>query len=111
MPKNGEGKILDGQKAITGVADRLGILMGENLSVAPEVITLEQLNSGQYQGKRVQVQKIHFTETNNSAVWLGTHAITDNERTGYVLTLEGAAFKNSDPSSQPTFRYWGSGSP
>ena len=68
--------------------------MGENLSVAPEVITLEQLNSGQYQGKRVQVQKIHFTETDNSAVWLGTHAITDNERTGYVLTLEGAAFKN-----------------
>ena len=90
--KNAQGENVNGQKAMIDVEDRAGILLGRNFEVEPEIITLEQLNSGNYQGKRVRVQNVSFTADDGITTWLGEQRISDGDRFGYVTTYATAGF-------------------
>lgn len=90
--KNAEGKNVNGQKAMMGVEDRVGITLGHNFEVEPEIITLEQLHSGNYQGKRVRVQNVSFPSADGFKIWLGAHRFSDGNREGIVTTFATADF-------------------
>lgn len=93
--KNGTGELIDGQKAIIGVEDRLGILIAENLSVTPETISVQQLASGNYQGRRVKVENVTLSAADGVRTWLGSHQISDATYAWAVTTLPTADFKDN----------------
>lgn len=92
--KNAVGAVANGQKAMMGVEDRAGIILGRNFAVDPEVITIEQLNSGDYQGKRVRILNVSFTESGGIDTWQGDHMFTDGERNGVAKSYPFADFSN-----------------
>ncbi len=90
--KDAEGNMVNGQKALTGVTNRAGIVLGRNFEVEPELITLEQLHSGNYQGKRVRVQQVTFTTADGINNWFGTQRMSDGGRFAFVTTYATADF-------------------
>ncbi|MBD8488874.1 hypothetical protein IFO69_08970 [Echinicola sp. CAU 1574] len=92
--KDASGKIIDGQKAIHGVIDRLGIQLGEMVDVPAETISLEQLGSGHYQGKKVRIEDVRFKTANGVITWNGAKQIESIKAGtgGTVFTHERAEF-------------------
>lgn len=93
--KNGVGRQVNGQPAIDGVADRLGVQLATGAYVIPETITLEQLASGAYKGKKVKVEQVKFNKPSPQTVWSGTRQIENEQgQMAYVLTQVHAGFGN-----------------
>jgi len=90
--KGAEGEIVDDQRALWGVADWMGITLERGQVVAPEVITLEQLATGNYESKRVQIRNISFPEADGQRTWQGRHRMTDGQQFWTVGAHDAADF-------------------
>ncbi|MDN3669106.1 DUF5689 domain-containing protein [Echinicola jeungdonensis] len=92
--KNGSGKIVNEQKAITDIADIVGIILGRNRFLAPEIVTLEDLVNGSFQGKKVQIENVSFPAANGIVKWEGTHLLKNESQnqTAVVATYAHASF-------------------
>ncbi|GAB3652872.1 hypothetical protein GCM10028791_22640 [Echinicola sediminis] len=91
--RNANGAIINEQLAMTGLIDRLGIKLAENVYVQPETITLEELASGKYQGKKVMLERVKFQVANGENVWNGSRLIEDaGGKVGRVFTYEWSGF-------------------
>ena len=90
--KNGTGSIVNEQKSITGVADRLGVRLGEGISVVPAIITPAQLATGAYEGQRVRLLEVAFTEADGVITFEGNRAISSNGSGAHVTTYASAGF-------------------
>ena len=90
--KGGTGSIVNEQKSITGVADRLGVRLAEGIYVAPAVITPAQLATGAYEGQRVRMLEVAFTEADGAMTFEGNRAITSNGSGAIVTTYASAGF-------------------
>lgn len=93
--KNATGISLNGQKSIDGIADRLGTLLDEEVWVNPEEISLEQLLSGNYEGRRVRVSGVSFSAANGVATFEGNRIISNGTFSAVVKTFASAAFSTA----------------
>ena len=93
--KNATGITLNGQKSIEGISDRLGTLLDEGVSVNPEEISLEQLISGNYQGRRVRVSGVRFNAANGAATFEGNRILSNGTYSAVVKTFASAAFSTA----------------
>ncbi len=91
---NGEGKLIDGQKAITGINGRVGITLGENVTVTPKRISLQELQSGEYDCQRVLIEDVVFPDSDGKSVWLGEHQMSDGTHYGKVKVYASEAYSN-----------------
>jgi hypothetical protein len=90
----GSGKYINDQKAITDVHDMLGIKLGENQFVAPEVITLDQLTTGVYEGKRIRINDVSFPGADGNVIFNGNRQISGGSAGAIVTTYSTAPFRN-----------------
>ncbi|WP_424963444.1 DUF5689 domain-containing protein [Ekhidna sp.] len=92
--KNATGHEVNGQKAMLGVEDRLGTLLGENVMVQPVEITLDDLISGTYAGQLVKIKNAFFPQADGFRVWEGSHVLSvgENNRNAIVTTYDRATF-------------------
>lgn len=93
--KGGSGNNINGQKAIFGIRDMLGIKVAENQVILPEVITLEQLATGNYEGKRVRINSVSFLNANGTNTFKGHWPITSGTSGAIVTTYPAAPFSNN----------------
>ena len=92
--KGGSGNNINGQRAIFGIRDMLGIKLAENQVVLPEVISLEQLATGNYEGKRVRINNVSFPDANGTNTFKGQWPITSGTTGSIVTTYSSAPFSN-----------------
>jgi hypothetical protein len=104
--KGAEGEIVNDQRALWGVADWLGITLERGLVVAPEVITLEQLATGNYESKRVQIRNISFPEADGQRTWQGRHRMTDGQQF-WTVGAHAAADFSQKPLPKGTYTVTG----
>ncbi|SNT18037.1 hypothetical protein SAMN05421640_2693 [Ekhidna lutea] len=91
--KDGSGQVINDQKAITGINDLSGVIMDEYVQVSAETISIEQLHTGAFEGKKVRIDGISFPEANNLATFLGSKRFSDTSgRSALLTTYEGAEF-------------------
>ena len=93
--KGGSGNNINGQKAIFGIQDMLGIKLAEDQVVLPEVISFEQLATGNYEGKRVRINNVSFTNANGSNTFKGNWNIMSGTSGSIVTTYSTAPFSNN----------------
>ncbi|WOK08519.1 DUF5689 domain-containing protein [Imperialibacter roseus] len=91
---NGSGNNFNGQKGIANVHDMLGVVLQHNQTVAPEVITFDQLYSGNYEGKRVTITGVKFRDADGAKAFNGTWAIVSEASGAYVNTYPRASFSH-----------------
>ncbi|MCF7559009.1 DUF5689 domain-containing protein [Sabulilitoribacter multivorans] len=92
---NGTGAIINNQKSINGVSSNGYVKYAENIVVQPETITIPQLLSGNYEGKRVKIENVYFVNADNIVTFLGNHHIKNNNDVATVATYENAEFSNN----------------
>ncbi len=90
--KNATGNTVNGQKAMTNIVDLSGTLLDEDVEVIPQEISLEQLASGAYEGRRVRISGITFTQANGSNTFAGNRIISNGTFSALVKTYEAAEF-------------------
>lgn len=66
-----------------------------NTLPTPEVVTLTQLKTGNYEGKLVAVNSVRFVDADGILTMNGTRSITDGTETVNVRTESGASFSGS----------------
>ncbi len=88
--KNGTGTLNYDQKCINGVNLYGYVKYAENIPVYAETITIDQLHSGNYDGKRVKIENVHFVDANGTTKFLGNHAIR-HEDTGAIVAVYATA--------------------
>lgn len=93
--KNASGITLNGQKSIEGISDRLGTLLDEDVSVNPEEISLQQLLSGNYEGRRVRVSGVRFGAANGVATFEGNRILSNGTYSAVVKTFASADFSTA----------------
>ena len=93
--KGSSGNIINGQKAIFNVHNMLGIKLDENQIVVPEVVSPDQLLSGNYEGKLVRINDVSFTNANGINVFEGNRPITTGTSGAIVTTYPSAQFRNN----------------
>uniref|UniRef100_UPI0035697FE2 DUF5689 domain-containing protein n=1 Tax=Zeaxanthinibacter enoshimensis TaxID=392009 RepID=UPI0035697FE2 len=93
--KSATGTYFNGQKSIDQVNPEGSVLISENMIVQAEEITLDQLLSGDYEGKRVLVRNVSFVNADGNITFLGSRTITDDVRVASVITYASAAFSNT----------------
>lgn len=91
---NGTGKILNDQKSIDGISLGNTVLHDENLVVEAENITIEQLHSGNYEGKRIRLENVEFQNANGVLSFVGSHNIIQGSAVASVLTYPSAPFSD-----------------
>lgn len=104
--KNATGSVVNGQKSITTLADRAGVKLGSNITVSPEIITLTQLATGNYEGKRVKIEGVQFKQANGSLTFEGNVQISAESLVGVVTTHASATFSKT-PLPAGTFSVTG----
>lgn len=91
---NGRGISINSQKSIDGVSINGFVKYAENITVQAETITISQLLSGNYEGKRVKVENVSFINADSTTSFLGTHTIKNDNDVATVVTYETAPFSN-----------------
>lgn len=73
--KNGTANNFNYQKAIDGVSIIGYAKYAENVPVEAETITIDQLHSGDFEGKRVRIDNVHFDAADGVIKFLGNNTI------------------------------------
>ncbi|TVZ57645.1 hypothetical protein NA63_0131 [Flavobacteriaceae bacterium MAR_2010_105] len=92
---NGSGITINNQKGIDQVSISGYAKYAENVIVQAEVITIPQLLSGDFEGKRVKIENVHFVNADNVRTFLGSHTIKRDNDVAVVATHESATFSNT----------------
>ncbi|NNF18602.1 MAG: hypothetical protein HKN61_02400 [Flavobacteriaceae bacterium] len=93
--KSATGTNLNGQKSIDQVNPEGSVIIDQNIVVQAEEVTLDQLLSGDYEGKRVRVNNVAFVNADGSRTFLGSRTISDDNRVALVNTYASASFSNT----------------
>ncbi|MEN3324962.1 DUF5689 domain-containing protein [Mariniflexile soesokkakense] len=93
--KNGTGRVVNGEYIMDYINISQVAKYAENLVVQPELITIEQLNTGNYQGKRVKLVGVYFESANGQQVFEGNQVIKQNNLGAIVTTYSTADFSNN----------------
>lgn len=106
--KNASGSNINGQKAMTGVEDRIGTTLATNVYVQPREVTIDDLIAGTYSGQLVKLKGVHFSQADGVRKWDGSHHISDgvNPKKGIVTTYSHVNF-SQDALPQGTFSITG----
>lgn len=92
--EGGTGTTINDQKAIIDIHDMLGIKLAQNQVVIPEVVTPEQVGSGEYEGMRVRIDDAYFPEADGTNVFAGSWVIKQGDSSAAVATYQWAPFSN-----------------
>ncbi|WP_228853049.1 DUF5689 domain-containing protein [Aegicerativicinus sediminis] len=92
--KNGTGMGMNGQKGINGVNISNVVKYAENIPVFPETITIAQLHTGNYEGKKVKIEGVHFVDADGIVKFIGSHTIRRDEAGAIVLVYSTATFSD-----------------
>lgn len=91
--KGGEFTSFSGLLQIQNVDNaKATIISNNNTLPAPEVITIAQFNTGDYEGKLVRVNGVGFVDADGVLTMSGTRAISDGINTTNVRTETAASF-------------------
>ncbi|MEQ9286034.1 MAG: DUF5689 domain-containing protein [Cyclobacteriaceae bacterium] len=79
--KGATGQVINGQKAMTDVADRAGIVLSKNAYLDIPTISPEQFASGAFEGRKIRVKNVRFEAANGSNSFSENNIlIADNRR-------------------------------
>ncbi|WP_339787021.1 DUF5689 domain-containing protein [uncultured Imperialibacter sp.] len=92
--KNATGNIYNGQKGMIDVHHMLGQVLQHNQTMAPKVITFEQLHTGNYAGMRVTVSGATFREADGVRTFEGSWGLI-SETSGAIVTTYSHAYFSS----------------
>lgn len=106
--KNSTGEMVNDQKALIGVEDRIGTTLATNVHVQPREISIDDLIAGTYSGQLVKINGVHFSEADGVRKWDGSNYISDgvNPRKGLVATYSHVDF-SQDVLPEGTFSITG----
>jgi len=91
---NGTGTFFNGQKGIDNVSLNGYAKYVENVYVAPETITIGQLHSGDYEGRKVKIDNVYFTYANGVFKFLGNNFIRSQYGDAIVKTYPKSEFSD-----------------
>ena len=91
---NATGISLNGQKCIDQVNLNGYAKYSENVYVEPETITIAQLYSGNYEGKKVKIENVYFTYANGIIKFSGSNYFTNQDRRALIKTYPSADFSD-----------------
>jgi len=92
--KNGTGMLMNDQKGINGVYVSNVVKYAENIPVFEEIITIAQLHTGNYEGKRVKIENVYFVDADGTVKFLGNHTFRRDESGAIVLVYASAQFSD-----------------
>lgn len=88
------GIILNDQKCINQVNLNGYAKYSENVYVAPETITIAQLYSGNYEGKKVKIENVYFPNANGIIKFFGKNLFRNQDRSASIKTYPSASFSD-----------------
>jgi len=91
---NATGMSMNDQKGINGVYVSNVVKYAENIPVFEEIITIDQLHTGNYEGKKVKIEGVHFINADGTVKFLGSHTIRRDDAGAIVLVYPTATFCN-----------------
>ncbi len=91
---NATGTSINGQKGINQVIMSGYAIYPENAFVVAETITIAQLRTGNYEGKKVKIENVYFPNADNATTFSGSHIIRHDTDMAAVLVHETAHFAN-----------------
>ncbi len=92
---NGTGRKINDQKSIDGLSPGNVVLLSENIIVEAETITVVQLHSGAYEGRRIKLENVQFMNADGVVTFAGSHRISQGNTTALVLTYPSASFSST----------------
>jgi len=92
--KNANGTSFNEQKTIDGVNMYGYAKYAENIPVFAETITIDQLHSGNYEGKKVKIEGVHFVDADGTVKFLGNHVIKHDDSIASVRVYAWATFSD-----------------
>lgn len=93
--KGASGNYVNDQKAFYNITDLHGVKVDENQAVMPIDITIEQFASGNYEGKRVRINNVQFSQANGPLTFQGVRQITNGSQAMSITTFATAPFSNT----------------
>ncbi|WP_308992439.1 DUF5689 domain-containing protein [Mariniflexile litorale] len=89
------GTLINGQKGINQVNLNGFAKYSENVFVIPEIITIAQFRSGNYEGKKVKIENVKFMNADNKETFYGSRIIRHDADMAAVITYQTASFWNT----------------
>lgn len=92
----GQMTAFNGLLQVQNVPNANVTLIDENNTLpAPEVVTVAQFNTGNYEGKLVRINTVGFVDADGTLTMNGSRTISDGTLTSIVRTESGASFSGS----------------
>lgn len=91
---NATGASINNQKCMDQVSLQGFAKYSENVYVAPETITIAQLHTGNYEGKKVKIENVYFTYANGLIKFSGNNFFRNQDGSALIKTYPTAAFSN-----------------
>lgn len=93
--KSASGTYINGQKSIDQVNPEGFVIVAQHMMVQAEEITMDQLTSGNFEGKRVLLKDVTFVDADGSRTFLGSHNISKDNLRAVVTTHQSAPFSTT----------------